>query len=105
MSDTSTTTATDSAAEAPRFGGQSPRTQKVGKVVSDKMDKTVVVAVDYVRRHRLYHKRITKTSKFMAHDENNECKPGDTVRIEETRPLSARKRWVVREILERGIQI
>ena len=105
MSDATSTQTTDSSPEAPRFGGQSPRTQKVGKVVSDKMDKTVVVAVDYVRRHRLYHKRITKTSKFMAHDENNECKPGDTVRIEETRPLSARKRWVVREILERGIQI
>lgn len=105
MSDSTSTQTTDSAPEAPRFGGRSPRTQKVGKVVSDKMDKTVVVAVDYVRRHRLYHKRITKTSKFMAHDENNECKPGDTVRIEETRPLSARKRWVVREILERGIQI
>jgi small subunit ribosomal protein S17 len=105
MSDTTSTQSTASSPEAPRFGGQSPRTQKVGKVVSDKMDKTVVVAVDYVRRHRLYHKRITKTSKFMAHDENNECKPGDTVRIEETRPLSARKRWVVREILERGIQI
>src|SRR4028118_901751 len=105
MSDATTTTSTDSAPEEVRFGGQSPRTQKVGRVVSDKMDKTVVVAVDYVRRHRLYHKRITKTSKFMAHDENNECKPGDTVRIEETRPLSARKRWVVREILERGIQI
>ena len=87
------------------FGGQAPRTQKVGRVVSDKMDKTVVVAVDYVRRHRLYHKRITRTSKFMAHDERNECKPGDVVRIEETRPLSARKRWIVREILERAVQI
>ena len=52
------------------------RTQKVGRVVSDKMDKTVVVAVDYVRRHPLYHKRITRTSKFMAHDEKNECKIG-----------------------------
>lgn len=87
------------------FGGQRPRTQKVGRVVSDKMDKTVVVAVDYVRRHRLYHKRITRTSKFMAHDEQNECKPGDIVRIEETRPLSARKRWIVREVLERAVQI
>ena len=104
MSET-TTAQTEGAEEAVRFCGQAPRTQKVGKVVSDKMNKTIVVEVDYVRRHRLYHKRITKTSKFMAHDENNECKPGDTVRIEETRPLSARKRWVVREILERGIQI
>ncbi len=86
-------------------GGQKPRLQKVGKVTSDKMDKTVVVSVDYVRRHRLYHKRITRTSKFMAHDEQNLCKPGDIVRIEETRPLSKRKRWIVREILERGIQL
>ena len=62
---------------------QTPRTQKVGKVVSDKMDKTVVVAVDYVRRHPLYHKRITRTSKFLAHDENNSVKPGDIVRIED----------------------
>jgi small subunit ribosomal protein S17 len=102
---------TDQTAAAPQneapipFGGQKPRTQKVGRVVSDKMDKTVVVAVDYVRRHPLYHKRITRTSKFMAHDERNECKPGDLVRIEETRPLSRHKRWVVREILERGVQV
>lgn len=81
------------------------RTQKVGRVVSDKMDKTVVVSVDYVRRHPLYHKRITRTSKFMAHDERNECRPGDVVRIEETRPLSKRKRWIVREILERAVQV
>jgi small subunit ribosomal protein S17 len=91
--------------EAPKFGGQSPRTQKVGRVVSDKMEKTVVVAVDYVRRHRLYHKRITRTSKFMAHDEKNECKPGDLVRIEETAPMSKNKRWIVREIVERGVQV
>lgn len=84
---------------------QKPRTQKVGRVVSDKMDKTVVVAVDSVRRHPLYHKRITKTNKFMAHDEQNTCKPGDLVRIEETRPLSRHKRWIVREIVERGVQL
>jgi len=95
---------TDEAAVAA-VRSQSPRTQKVGRVVSDKMDKTVVVAVDYVRRHRLYHKRITRTSKFMAHDEKNECKPGDIVRIEETRPLSKNKNWIVREILERAIQV
>ena len=93
------------APEAPKFGNQSPRTQKVGRVVSDKMEKTVVVAVDYVRRHRLYHKRITRTSKFMAHDENNECKLGDLVRIEETKPMSKNKCWVVREIVERGVQV
>ena len=84
---------------------QKPRTMKIGKVVSDKMDKTIVVAVNYVRRHPLYHKRITRTSKFLAHDENNSVKPGDIVRIEETRPLSKRKRWVVREIVERAVQI
>jgi len=84
---------------------QTSRTQKVGRVVSDKMDKTVVVAVNYVRRHPLYHKRITRTSKFFAHDENENCKVGDLVRIEETRPLSKRKRWIVREVLERAVQI
>jgi len=84
---------------------QKPRTQKVGRVVSDKMEKTIVVSVDYVRRHPLYHKRITRTSKFLAHDESNLCKPGDIVRIEETRPLSKRKRWIVREIIERAVQI
>ncbi|MBA2469477.1 MAG: 30S ribosomal protein S17 [Chloroflexia bacterium] len=78
---------------------------KVGKVVSNKMDKTVVITVDYVRRHPLYHKRITRTSKFMAHDENNSALPGDIVRIEESRPLSKRKRWIVREIVERAVQL
>jgi small subunit ribosomal protein S17 len=91
--------------ETPEAGRQKPRTQKVGRVVSDKMEKTVVVSVDSVRRHPLYHKRITKTSKFLAHDDRNECKPGDLVRIEETRPISKRKRWIVREILERGVQL
>jgi small subunit ribosomal protein S17 len=84
---------------------QTPRNQKVGVVVSDKMDKTVVVAVNYVRRHPLYHKRITRTSKFFAHDENGNCKPGDVVRIEEIRPMSKRKRWIVREVLERAVQL
>jgi small subunit ribosomal protein S17 len=84
---------------------QKPRTQKVGRVVSDKMEKTVVVAVESVRRHPLYHKRMTRSSKFLAHDEQNECKPGDLVRIEETRPLSKRKRWIVREIMQRGVQV
>ena len=81
------------------------RTQKVGKVVSNSMDKTVVVSVDYVRRHPIYHKRIRRTSRFMAHDEQNTCKPGDIVRIEEIRPLSKRKRWIVREIIERAVEV
>lgn len=84
---------------------QKPRVQKVGRVVSNKMDKTVVVAVDYVRRHRLYHKRITRTSKFMAHDEQNRCQEGDLVRIEETRPISKNKNWIVREVLEQAAPI
>lgn len=78
------------------------RKQKVGRVVSDKMDKTVVVAVDYLRPHPLYRKTVRKTSKFYAHDELNECSLGDTVRIEETRPLSKLKRWRVLEIVNRG---
>ena len=75
------------------------RKQKVGRVVSEKMDKTVVVAVDYLRPHPIYRKTVRKTNKFYAHDENNECKLGDTVRIEETRPLSKLKRWRVIEIV------
>jgi small subunit ribosomal protein S17 len=103
MSDVQAVTAQTGEEKAARL--QTARTQKTGKVVSDKMDKTVVVAVNYVRRHPLYHKRITRTSKFLAHDENNQARPGDIVRIEETRPMSRRKRWVVREIVERAVQI
>jgi small subunit ribosomal protein S17 len=81
------------------------RVTKVGKVVSDKMQKTIVVAVDYPRRHPLYNKTITRTSRFKAHDENNDCKIGDTVLIEESRPLSKDKRWVLREIIERSVSV
>jgi small subunit ribosomal protein S17 len=73
----------------------------VGKVVSDKMDKTVSVSVERRYRHPLYGKILKRTSKFMAHDEKNECKIGDTVRIMETRPLSRLKRWRLVEIVER----
>ena len=73
----------------------------IGQVVSDKMDKTVVVAVDRFRTHRLYKRRIKRVTKFKAHDYNNSCKIGDTVRIEETRPLSREKRWRVVEVLAR----
>jgi small subunit ribosomal protein S17 len=75
------------------------RKQKVGRVVSNKMDKTVVVAVDYLRPHPIYRKTVRKTHKFYAHDENNACQTGDTVRIEETRPMSKLKRWRVVEVL------
>lgn len=101
-SDDSAATSPESAAQ-PAERMQAARTQKVGRVVSDKMEKTVVVAVDSVRRHPLYRKRMTRTSRFMAHDEYNKCKPGDVVRIEETRPLSKHKRWIVREIVSQAV--
>jgi small subunit ribosomal protein S17 len=75
------------------------RKSQVGIVTSTKMDKTVAVAVDRRVQHRLYKKILRRTSKFLAHDENNVCKVGDRVRIVETRPLSARKRWRVEKIL------
>src|SRR5579875_2624219 len=78
------------------------RLMKIGRVTSDKMDKTAVVSVDYLRRHPIYGKPIRRTSKFKAHDEQNLCHVGDLVRIEETRPLSKTKRWIVREIIERA---
>ena len=78
------------------------RKTKLGKVVSDKMDKTVVVAVLDIEQHVLYKKAVKKTVKFKAHDENNEAHVGDTVSIMETRPLSKDKRWRVVEIVERA---
>lgn len=78
---------------------------KVGRVVSDKMDKTIVVAVDYLKPHPLYRKTIRKTNKFHAHDESNQCKIGDVVRIGETRPLSRTKRWELIEVLQRSEEI
>jgi small subunit ribosomal protein S17 len=75
------------------------RKSQVGIVTSTKMNKTVAVAVDRRVQHRLYKKTLRRTSKFLAHDENNACKVGDRVRIVETRPLSARKRWRVEKVL------
>ncbi len=77
------------------------RKSRVGTVVSNKMDKTVVVAIDESVRHSLYGKSVQKTKKFKAHDENNECSIGDRVRIMETRPLSKDKRWRVVKIVEK----
>ncbi len=74
---------------------------KIGKVVSDSMEKSVVVKVEYLVSHPLYKKRIKKSTKFMAHDEKDICNIGDKVKIAETRPLSKRKRWRVTEILEK----
>lgn len=78
------------------------RKTRTGVVVSDKMDKTIVVAVKDNVRHPLYNKIIKKTYKLKAHDENNECKKGDTVKVMETRPLSKDKRWRLVEIMERA---
>ncbi len=78
------------------------RKEFVGVVVSDKMDKTVVVRVDRKVQHPLYKKHIVKSKKYHAHDPNNECRVGDIVVIRETRPLSKTKRWVVVKILQRA---
>lgn len=74
----------------------------IGKVVSDKMDKTVTVAVETLVAHPIYKKRYKKTTKFKAHDEKNECGIGDLVKIMETRPLSKDKRWRLVEIIEKA---
>ncbi|MBQ0126490.1 MAG: 30S ribosomal protein S17 [Bacteroidales bacterium] len=78
------------------------RKERVGVVVSSKMDKTIVVAVERKEKHPLYGKFVKKTTKFVAHDEKNECGMGDTVRIMETRPLSKTKNWRVVEIVEKA---
>ena len=81
---------------------ESRRKTKSGRVVSDKMDKTVVVAVESYRPHPIYRKQVRRVKRFKAHDEENACKRGDVVRIEETRPLSREKRWRVAEVLSKG---
>jgi len=78
------------------------RKTKIGKVISNKMKKSVVISVERQVKHPLYGKYVKKTSTFMAHDENNDAKEGDTILIMETRPLSKRKRWRLVEILERA---
>lgn len=89
----------ENGAAAPRVGVRKVRT---GLVVSNKMSKSIVVAVVRRVRHPLYKKYFNKTKKYMAHDENNECTVGDTVRIVETRPLSARKRWRLDAVVEKA---
>jgi small subunit ribosomal protein S17 len=78
------------------------RKVRVGKVVSDKMDKTIVVAVSTTAKHPVYKKQVKSTKKFKAHDEKNECGIGDTVKIMETRPLSKDKHWRLFEIVEKA---
>jgi small subunit ribosomal protein S17 len=81
---------------------QAKRKTKVGRVVSDKMDKTIVVSVERLARHRLYKRVVRMTTKFAAHDEQNLAKVGDTVLIEESRPLSRTKRWRLLEVVSRA---
>ncbi len=78
------------------------RKTRTGKVVSDKMDKTIVVAIQNSEKHPLYNKIVKRTYKLKAHDENNDCHIGDTVKVMETRPLSKEKRWRLVEIIERA---
>jgi len=92
----------ESAQRAEKQGSKKRRQQKVGRVVSDKMQKTIVVAVERRYRHPIYGKFIIRTSKFYAHDEHEEARVGDIVRIEETRPYSKLKRWRLVEIVERA---
>ena len=89
-------------AESVTSEARGRRKERVGKVVSDKMDKTIIVTLTRQVPHPLYKKYFKKTTKFVAHDEKNDAKTGDTVRIMETRPLSKTKRWRVVEVLERA---
>ena len=83
----------------------SVKSQLTGTVVSDSMEKTVVVAIERQVRHPVYGKSQRKTSKFMAHNENNEAKRGDTVAIAESRPLSRRKRWAVTRVIQKAAEV
>lgn len=85
--------------EAPK---RNMRKQRVGVVTSNKMDKSVTISVERRLKHPIYGKFVKKTNKFVAHDENNDCNIGDTIRVMETRPLSKRKRWRLVEIIERA---
>ena len=78
------------------------REERIGVVASNKMDKTIVVVIERRTKHPIYGKFVKKSTRFFAHDENNECNIGDTVRIMETRPLSKNKRWRLVEIIERA---
>jgi small subunit ribosomal protein S17 len=84
---------------------QGKRRTVTGRVVSDKMDKTIVVSVERLRRHPIYKRVVRLSSKFKAHDQENTARVGDTVRIEESRPLSREKRWTVVEVVARGSHV
>jgi small subunit ribosomal protein S17 len=88
--------------QAQKPAAKSRRQQKVGVVISNKMQKTIVVSVESLKRHRVYKRTYKQTKHFYAHDEENTCQVGDLVRIEESRPLSKLKRWRLVEIVKRG---
>jgi small subunit ribosomal protein S17 len=81
------------------------KSEKTGIVISNKMQKSIVVAVEWQVRHGLYGKTSRRTSTFMVHDENNDAKPGDTVEIVETRPMSRRKRWALKRVVRQGAEV
>jgi len=94
---------TQQGASTPTVAQQvSRRQQKIGRVVSNKMNKTIVVVVETLKKHRIYKRTFKQTKRFQAHDEENTCQVGDIVRIEESRPLSKMKRWRLVEIVKRG---
>src|SRR5438105_13979148 len=95
----------ESAAPAPATEKKSNRLVLTGKVVSDKMNKTIVVEVEYLKKHRLYKKAIRRHNRFKAHDEYKHCKVGDIVRIEESRPISKEKTWRLLEIVQKGVEL
>jgi small subunit ribosomal protein S17 len=95
---------TETAGGQAASAGQGKRQEKVGVVTSNKMQKTVVITVERQVTHRLYKRVVRRSKNFLAHDEKNECRVGDTVRIQETRPLSSRKRWRVVEIVAKATQ-
>jgi len=100
IAETAETAENTQATQGPE--SQARQQVKVGRVVSNKMEKTVIVAVEKTVTHRLYHRAMKRTSKFAAHDEENRCSIGDVVEIVSSRPLSRTKRWRVREILQRA---
>ena len=100
--DTAKAAAAPTAGEEQETGTRNARKERVGLVVSNRMDKSIVVAIERRMKHPMYGKFVKKTNKLMAHDENNDAGEGDTVRIMESRPISKRKRWRLVEIIERA---
>ncbi|GMB10707.1 MAG: 30S ribosomal protein S17 [Candidatus Improbicoccus devescovinae] len=90
-------------AEEKKVSDRAVRKIKVGKVISNKMNKTVVIGVSYFRKHRLYGKIMKRTTKLKVHDEKNECSVGDVIKVMETRPISKEKRWRIVKIIEKVV--